>query len=114
MRRLLTDLAVLWLAARDRRVSWAAKALAAAVVLYAVSPIDLIPDAIPVIGLLDDLLLVPAGIWLILRLIPAPVLADLRAQARAHPIRLPGGRIGTVCVVIVWVGLAAFVVWWLV
>ena len=78
-RRLKRDVVALWLAARDPRVPLPAKLLAGAVAAYALSPIDLIHDFIPVIGYLDDLLIVPAGIWLALRLIPAEVIAALRA-----------------------------------
>jgi uncharacterized membrane protein YkvA (DUF1232 family) len=81
-RRLKTELHALYLAYRDPRVPWYARALAALVVGYAFSPIDLIPDPIPVLGYLDDLVLIPLGIALALRLIPAPVMADCRAKAR--------------------------------
>lgn len=86
-RILKRDVVALWLAARDPRVSWYAKVLAGAVAAYALSPIDLIPDFIPLLGLLDDLLIVPAGIALAVRLIPAQVMAELRLQAaqRARP-----------------------------
>jgi uncharacterized membrane protein YkvA (DUF1232 family) len=72
----------LWLAYRDPRVPWYAKAFAALVAAYALSPIDLIPDFIPFLGQLDDLLLVPLGVWLAVRIIPRPVLQDCRARAR--------------------------------
>jgi uncharacterized membrane protein YkvA (DUF1232 family) len=72
---------LLRLAANDPRVPWYAKALAAGVVAYALSPIDLIPDFIPVLGYLDDALLVPLGLWLAWRLVPRDVRADLRRQA---------------------------------
>jgi uncharacterized membrane protein YkvA (DUF1232 family) len=72
----------LYLAARDSRTPWYAKLLVAGVVAYAVSPIDLIPDFVPVLGYLDDLILIPAGIALAIRLVPDSVLADCRAQAR--------------------------------
>jgi uncharacterized membrane protein YkvA (DUF1232 family) len=74
----------LYLASRDARTPWYAKALAAAVVAYAVSPIDLVPDFIPVLGQLDDLLLLPIGIALAIRLVPAAVLEEKRAQAAAR------------------------------
>ena len=77
-RALKRDVIALWLAARDPRVPLAAKLVAGAVAAYALSPIDLIPDFIPVLGYLDDLLIVPAGIWLALRLIPAELMAELR------------------------------------
>ena len=95
------DVVALWLAARDPRVPMLAKALAALVAAYALSPLDLIPDFIPVLGYLDDLLIVPAGIWLAIRLIPAPVLQELRAiaQLRAKPV----SRLGLALVLLVWV-----------
>src|ERR1700688_1679667 len=80
-RRLNRDGHAIYLASRDPRVPWYAKVLALAVAGYALSPIDLIPDFIPVFGYLDDLILVPLGIWLVLSLIPDDVLAELRAQA---------------------------------
>jgi uncharacterized membrane protein YkvA (DUF1232 family) len=86
-RRLKTEVRALHLAARDPRVPWGPKLLAAAVVAYAVSPIDLIPDFIPVLGLLDDLVLIPLGIALTLRLVPPAIMAELRAEAAATPLR---------------------------
>lgn len=98
----------LWLAARDTRVPLAAKLLAGLVAAYALSPIDLIPDFIPVLGYLDDLLIVPAGIWLAVRLIPADVFADLRR--RAIDQGRPASRAGMVLVLTVWLaaGMAAW------
>jgi len=83
-RGLQAQLIALYYAYRDPRVSWPARAFAALVVGYAFSPIDLIPDPIPLLGYLDDLLLIPAGIWLALRLIPPEVMADSRARACAR------------------------------
>ena len=87
-RRLKNDVLALWLAARDRRTPWAPKVIAVAVVAYAFSPIDLIPDMIPVLGYLDDLLILPLGIWLAVRFIPAALMAGFRAQAEglARPV----------------------------
>src|SRR5258708_34422908 len=81
-RRLKHELYALYLAYKDPRVPWYARLFAACVVGYAFSPIDLIPDPIPVLGYLDDLVLVPLGISLAVRMIPAPVLAECRAQAQ--------------------------------
>ena len=81
-RALKRDVSALWIAARDPRVPWYAKALAGAVAAYALSPIDLIPDFIPVLGYLDDLILVPAGIWLVLRLVPRNLMREFRAAIR--------------------------------
>src|SRR5438128_1859442 len=90
---LKTATQALYLAARDPRTPWYARALALAVVAYAFSPIDLIPDPIPLLGYLDDLIIVPAGIALTLRLIPPEVLADARARA-AEGRERPLGRAG--------------------
>lgn len=96
------DVVALWLAARDARVPWHAKAVAAAVAAYALSPIDLIPDFVPVLGYLDDLILVPAGIWLAVRLVPANVLDELR-QAAAKVAERPVSRAGLASIVAIWV-----------
>jgi uncharacterized membrane protein YkvA (DUF1232 family) len=111
--RLQADTLALWFAARDDRTPWYAKLLVAAVVAYAVSPIDLIPDFIPVLGLLDDLLVVPLGVALALRMIPAEVMAAARDRARdalADP--RPRGRVAAGIVVALWVAAAALVAWW--
>src|SRR3569832_1439609 len=78
------DVVALWLAARDPRVPWYAKVAAGAVAAYALSPIDLIPDFIPILGYLDDLLIVPAGIWLAVRLIPPALMAEFRQRAASR------------------------------
>jgi uncharacterized membrane protein YkvA (DUF1232 family) len=97
------DTYALYLAARDPRVPWPAKAVAALTVAYALSPIDLIPDFIPVIGYLDDLVLVPLGLALAIRLIPPALLAEHRAEAaRRFAQGGPRSRIGAVFVVITW------------
>lgn len=98
------DGVALWLAARDPRVPWWAKLLAGAVAAYALSPIDLIPDFIPVLGLLDDVIIVPAGIWLCLRLVPPPVMADLRARAEAY--ERPRSLAGMAAIAAIWLALA--------
>ena len=109
-RALKRNIAVLALAARDPAVPLAAKLLAGAVAAYALSPIDLIPDFIPVLGLLDDLLLLPAGIWLALRMIPPEVLADLRMRAEAQA-QLPRSRVAALVIVGLWVLSAGLVAW---
>ena len=86
-RTIKRDVTALYLAARDPRVPWYAKAMAGAVVAYALSPIDLIPDFIPVLGHLDDLVIVPVGILLTIRLIPAPLMDELRAEAARREAR---------------------------
>ena len=104
-RRLRHQATVLYLVARDPRTPWAARLVAGAVAAYALSPIDLIPDVIPVLGLLDDLVLVPLGVALALRLVPERVLADARVQAVALAER-PVSRTAAVVVVIGWLALA--------
>ena len=100
---LRADTYALYLASRDPRVPWPAKAVAALTVAYALSPIDLIPDFIPVLGYLDDLLLVPLGMALAIRLIPPPLLAEHRAEAaRRFAQSGPRSRVGAVFVVAVW------------
>ena len=109
-RRLKRDSVALWLAARDPRVPWAAKAVAGAVAAYALSPIDLIPDFIPVLGLLDDALLVPLGIMLAVRLIPPPLMAELRAEAERLAAR-PRSWAGAAAVVFLWATAIALAAW---
>jgi uncharacterized membrane protein YkvA (DUF1232 family) len=87
VRELKCDVHALYLSARDPRVPWYAKAMALGVAAYALSPVDLIPDFIPVIGHLDDLIIVPLGIWLAVRLIPANVLNEHRETARRNTAR---------------------------
>lgn len=99
-----------YLACRDPRVPWYAKALAACVVAYAFSPIDLIPDFIPVLGYLDDLILVPLGFYLVLKLIPEEVMAECREKAAATLNRVrPYSRIAAGIIVTIWIIVAVFI-----
>jgi len=112
---LKSDTYALYLAYRDPRVPWPAKLVAALVVAYALSPIDLIPDFIPIVGYLDDLLLVPLGLALAIRLIPPSVLAEHRARA-AELLSEPRPRswVGAGIVLAVWVAAStwfASIVW---
>jgi uncharacterized membrane protein YkvA (DUF1232 family) len=91
----------LWLAARDARVPWHAKAVAGAVAAYALSPVDLIPDFIPMLGYLDDLLIVPLGIMLAIRLVPVEVMNELRTEATRR-IERPSSRVGLIFILAVW------------
>ena len=101
----------LYLAARHPRTPWYARALVAAIVAYALSPIDLIPDFIPVLGLLDDVLLLPLGIGLALRLVPADVMAECRTRAAtAFAEGKPVSRSAAVAIVVVWLSLVALAV----
>lgn len=101
---------VLYLAARHPGTPWYAKLLVAGIVAYAFSPIDLIPDFIPVLGLLDDLVLIPLGIWLAIRLVPADVLAECRARVQERRKRV--SRAAGAIIVAIWLGLAALGLWW--
>lgn len=102
------DVLVLWLAARDPRTPLAARLVAGAVAAYGLSPIDLIPDFIPVLGLLDDLLIVPAGIWLVLKMLPADLLDELRERA-AKLAERPNSMVGMLLVLAAWLALAAII-----
>ncbi|MCC6534491.1 MAG: DUF1232 domain-containing protein [Burkholderiales bacterium] len=107
------DVHALWLAARDPRTPWYAKWLALAIAAYAVSPIDLIPDFIPLLGLLDDLLIVPIGLWIVLRMIPTQVLDEHRAAARSLPPMAANNKAAFV-IALLWLGCtAALVLWWM-
>ena len=105
LERLRIDTHAVWLAARDPRTPWHARALGLLVAAYALSPIDLIPDFIPVLGLLDDAVLIPAGIWLFLKLLPPGLFDEHRAAARAAAER-PRSRVGIAIILAIWVALA--------
>ncbi len=109
-RAIQRDAVAVWLAARDPRTPWPVRLLALAVAAYALSPIDLIPDFIPVLGLLDDLILVPLGLWLVVRLTPPALMADIRMRAQTLVDR-PVSRAAAALVVIVWIGSAAALGW---
>ncbi len=111
-RGLKAEIAILAAAVQDERTPWYAKALGAFVIAYAVSPIDLIPDFIPVIGFLDDAILLPVGIWAVRRLIPADVIAEHRANAAAGQ-RLPPNRTAAVVILTLWAVSLTFAAWWL-
>lgn len=104
------DIVALWIAARDPRVPWYVKALCAAVAAYALSPIDLIPDFIPVLGYLDDVILLPLGILLAVRLIPADLMAEFRSEASRRAER-PISRTAAGVVIGLWVAGAILLLW---
>lgn len=110
-RAIKRDVHALWLAARDPRTPWYAKALAMGVAAYALSPIDLIPDFIPVLGYLDDAILVPLGIMLVVRLMPPELMAEYRAAAAAAEGK-PVSRAGAAFIVALWLLAAASLLWW--
>ncbi|MET0373543.1 MAG: YkvA family protein [Rhizorhabdus sp.] len=111
-RSLRRDVVALWIAARDPRTPLRAKLVAGAVAAYALSPIDLIPDIIPVLGLLDDVLIVPVGIWLALRWVPPALMAEYRATALSRDC--PQSLAAAVVIVMLWlVAAGALTGWWL-
>ena len=111
--QLKTETFTLYLAARDRRTPWYAKLLVAGIVAYALSPIDLIPDFVPILGYLDDLILIPIGIAFAIKLIPDSVLAECRARAQeATQNGKPVSWVAGVVVILVWLGLALMGTWW--
>ncbi|MDB5574923.1 MAG: hypothetical protein JWR80_99 [Bradyrhizobium sp.] len=109
-RSLKRDGHAIYLASRDPRVPWYAKALAIAVAAYALSPIDLIPDFIPVIGYLDELLILPLGIWFVVRLIPDEVMVEYRARASEAGQR-PVSRAGMAAIIGLWIAGALTLGW---
>jgi uncharacterized membrane protein YkvA (DUF1232 family) len=109
-RQLKTDTYVLYLAYRDPRTPWYARLFTVAVVAYALSPIDLIPDFVPIFGYVDDLILVPLGLALALRMIPGPVMAECRTRAQiAIAEATPLGKIGAAVIIVIWLLGAASV-----
>lgn len=103
------DVIALWIAARDPRTPWYAKAIAAAVAAYALSPIDLIPDFVPVLGYLDDIIIVPLGILFAVWLIPDALTAEFRAEAARRAER-PTSVLGAVGIVAVWLAAVTLVI----
>jgi len=114
--RLKLEVIALWFCTRHPRTPFLAKAVAVAVVAYAFSPIDLIPDFIPVLGWLDDLLLVPAGVWLVLKLLPPDVMAECRSQA-AGWLESGGARprnyVAASFVIALWLSALLLAWWWI-
>ncbi|SIT54470.1 conserved membrane hypothetical protein [Mesorhizobium prunaredense] len=109
-RAIKLDVVALWFAARDPRVPWFAKFVAGMVAAYALSPIDLIPDFIPVLGYIDDLIIVPLGVVLAIRLVPPSLMAEFRARAAALE-KQPQSRMGMFITVALWLALAALLIW---
>ena len=112
--RLATYLIALWKLFRDPRTPRAPKIAAIVVLAYAVSPIDLIPDFIPILGQLDDLILVPLGVALVARLTPQPLWQQLLREAEVSREKLPRLLWGAVFIVLFWLALFGLLIWWLV
>lgn len=112
-RQLKAETLALYLAVRDPRTPWYARLLVATIVAYAFSPIDLIPDFVPVLGYLDDLLLLPLGILLAIRLVPPAVMAECRLLAQAvMQGDKPVSKVAGAVVLLLWLGLAALCIVW--
>ena len=113
--RIKRDGVTLWFAGKHPRTPWYAKALGVFVVAYALSPIDLIPDFIPILGYVDDVLLLPGLIWLAIRLVPSDLLMECRAQAdewiQAKGSK-PTSRMGAILVVVLWVAIGTMAWFW--
>lgn len=105
------DVMTLWIAARDPRTPLSAKVVAVVIAAYALSPIDLIPDFVPVLGYLDDIILVPLGIMLAVRLIPVTLLEEFRGRA-AEMIERPISRAGLAIIITIWIAAAGSLLWW--
>lgn len=114
-KKLKSEVRVLYLAYKDPRTPWYAKAFAVFIIGYALSPIDLIPDFIPVLGYVDDLVIVPAGIALLIKMIPREVLEEYRAKVQSMPSTgKPRSWMGAAIIVLVWllaIYLAIKVIW---
>jgi uncharacterized membrane protein YkvA (DUF1232 family) len=106
--RLRRDAHMLWIAARDPRTPFVAKLIGGLVAAYALSPIDFIPDFIPLLGVLDELIIVPIGLAIALRLVPEPLIAEFRAAADSA-VERPISRLGAFLIVGLWVTIAVFV-----
>lgn len=110
-RELRVHTMTVWYAARDPRLPWPVRLLALAVAAYAFSPIDLIPDFIPVLGLLDDLVLLPLGLALVVKLTPPPIIEAARERARGAEAR-PSSLVAAVAIALLWLALAALAARW--
>lgn len=108
-RKLRIEVHAAWLAARDPVTPWYARVFGLAVTAYALSPIDLIPDFIPILGLVDDAILVPAGLWLFVKMLPPGLLEEKRLIA-AQAAERPGSAWGAMLVVLLWIA-AALLIW---
>jgi uncharacterized membrane protein YkvA (DUF1232 family) len=111
-RALRRDVVAVWIAGRDPRVPWYAKGLALALAAYALSPIDLSPDFIPVLGYLDELIILPLGILFVIKLIPAGLMAEFRVEADRLAVK-PRSIAAAAVIVAIWILAAGLLLWWL-
>ena len=112
-RALKNEAFAVFIAAKDPRTPWYARALIFLVVVHTFSPIDLIPDFIPVLGYLDDLIITPAGLWLAVRMIPPDVLAEARVTAATQGVDKRVGKVGAVIIVVLWILGAALALYFI-
>ena len=110
-RALKKEVLAVYLAGKDPRTPWYAKGLVLLIVAYAISPIDLIPDFVPVLGYLDDLILIPGGIWLAIRMIPPEVLKEARSSAATSSVDRSVGKVGVVIIVLLWLVALIFAIY---
>jgi uncharacterized membrane protein YkvA (DUF1232 family) len=110
-KQLKTDTYALYLTCKDPRVPWYAKALMALIIGYAISPIDLIPDFIPVLGQIDDLIIVPAGISIVIKMIPKTVMEECRQRAQAESINTNTKWIVASIIILIWVLAICLFLW---
>jgi uncharacterized membrane protein YkvA (DUF1232 family) len=109
-RAIKQDVVALYIAARDPRIPWYVKLAAAAIAAYALSPIDLIPDFIPILGYLDELIVLPIAISLVIKMIPGSLMAEFRAEAQRRSER-PVSRVAAAVIIGLWIAAAAFLLW---
>jgi uncharacterized membrane protein YkvA (DUF1232 family) len=109
-REIRKDVVALYIAARDPRVPWYVKLAAAAIAAYALSPIDPIPDFIPVLGYLDELIVLPVAIFLVIKMIPDPLMAEFREEAQRRSER-PVSLVAAVVIIGLWIAAASFLFW---
>ncbi|MFH1074634.1 MAG: YkvA family protein [Candidatus Firestonebacteria bacterium] len=102
-KKIKDNLKIIFFAMKHPRTPWYAKLTGSLVLLYALSPIDLIPDFIPVIGFLDDLIIVPAGLYLVLLMIPEEVVKEIRLKARKTPLKAKSNPLGVLLIVAIWI-----------
>ncbi len=105
LKKITANLKIVYFAMRHPLTPWYAKVTGALVLLYALSPLDLIPDFIPVIGLLDDLIIVPAGLYLVLKMLPKDVVKEVRRKAKKSKIKTKSNPLGVLLVVAIWLFL---------
>jgi uncharacterized membrane protein YkvA (DUF1232 family) len=110
LHKLRVEVHAAWLAARDPRTPWYARLFGLGLTAYALSPIDLVPDFIPVLGLVDDALLIPVGLWLFRKMLPGGLFDECRAKAE-KAAEGPRSSVGAVLVVLVWIGAALLALW---